>query len=140
MKTIQLKIITPRKIVREEEIKAVTLPAADGEITILPRHTKLLTLLKEGIVNIHREKSEEALAIGGGYAEVDGKSVTILVSAAYGQDEINEKLTTEAIERAKRIIVESKDQKEIHNATLLLRRSLVELKLLKRHPRRHTIS
>ena len=38
MITFHLKIITPRKVVLEQDADAVTVPSADGEITILPRH------------------------------------------------------------------------------------------------------
>ena len=46
---LHLKIITPRKVVHKEEVKSVTLPSAEGEITILPKHVPLFSLLQEGI-------------------------------------------------------------------------------------------
>jgi len=132
MAIMKLKIITPTKIVIEQEVDEVTVPSADGELTILPKHTSLFSLLVEGIIRIKQRDKEDNFAIGGGYLETDGESVTILVSRAYHQDEVDEKLTTEALEQAKKTLVHSKDQKERAEAQSILRRSIINLKLIKR--------
>lgn len=127
-----LKIITPRKIVLEQDADAVTLPSAEGEITILPKHENLFSLLVEGMVKIKKSSHEDFLAIGGGFVETNGKEVNILVSKAYHQEEIDKSVTEKAIEEAKKILKSSVDEKQRLEAGALLRRSLVELKLLKK--------
>ena len=82
MNTLRLKVITPRKIVIDKQVNYVTVPTPDGEITILPHHANLFSMLVEGIVKIKEGNNEDALAIGGGYLETNGKTVTILVSRA----------------------------------------------------------
>ena len=133
---MKLQIITPKKMVREEEISSITLPAYDGEITVLPNHQPLLSLLVEGIVTLRRGTKEESLAIGGGYIETNGKTMKLLVSRAYGQDEIDEKLTADAVERAKKLIQESADPTNKAEAEALMRRSLIDSKLIKRRKAR----
>jgi F-type H+-transporting ATPase subunit epsilon len=132
---LHLKVITPKKIVLEEDVQSVTVPSEEGELTILPHHTDLFSLLNEGIVKIKKDNHEDYLAIGGGYAETDGKNINILVSRAYGQGEIDEQLTEKAINDAKKIMSESKDKTQIAEATSLLRRSIIDLKLLKKRRR-----
>lgn len=127
-----LKIITPRKIVLEQDADSVSLPSADGEITILPKHENLFSLLVEGMVKIKKSSHEDFLAIGGGYVETNGKEVNILVSKAYHQDEIDKNVTEKAIEDAKKILKTSVDEKQRLEAGAFIRRSLVELKLLKK--------
>jgi len=127
---MKLSIATPKKLAVEMEVEALTVPTAAGEITILPKHAHLLSLLKEGIITIKSAKEEQFMAIGGGYLETDGKTVHILVSRAYNQDEIDEKSTEEALENAKKILAETKDKAERSEASSLLRRSVVNLKLL----------
>ena len=123
-------------MVREEEISSITLPAYDGEITVLPNHQPLLSLLVEGIVTLRRGTKEESLAIGGGYIETNGKTMKLLVSRAYGQDEIDEKLTADAVDRAKKLIQESADPANKAEAEALMRRSLIDSKLIKRRKAR----
>ncbi|MDA1317204.1 MAG: ATP synthase F1 subunit epsilon [bacterium] len=127
---MHLKVITPKKLAFEKDIESITIPTAAGEITILPKHVELLTLLKEGVITIRSAKEEEYLSIGGGYMETDGKNIHILVSRAYNQDEINEKRTEEALEKAKKVLAETKDKHERNEALSTMRRSILDMKLL----------
>ncbi len=131
-----LKVITPRKIVLDQEIESISVPSAEGELTILKNHASLFSLLIEGIVKIKNEDKIDYLSIGGGYLETNGKDVVILVSKAYGQDEIDKNLTEKAIEDAKKILSKSVGEKERLQALSMLRRSLIDMKLLKK--RKHT--
>lgn len=129
---IHLKIITPRKIVVDKKIESITVPSFDGEITILPRHENLFALLVEGIIKIKQGDDEEYFSIGGGYVETDGNNVTVLVSKAYGQDEIDKNLTEKALEEAKKILSEAKDEKQRAEAMAMMRRAIIDTKLLKK--------
>lgn len=135
MNKIHLRIITPKKIVREEDVTSVTVPSSEGEITVLPAHINLFSLLKDGIVKITKDDHEDFMAIGGGYLETNGKDVNVLVSRAHGQDEIDEKMTTHAIEEAKKTLTQAHTDEERSHAEAILRRSTIDMKLL-RH-RRH---
>ena len=135
MRTIKLKIITPNKIALEREVYSVSAPTESGEITILPGHMGLFTLLIEGIVKIKTTTSEDFLSIGGGYLQTNGDQVNVLVSSAYGQTEIDQKQTEDAVNEAKKIINQTKDVNERAEATAILRRSIVDLKLLKKRKR-----
>ena len=130
--TIHLKIITPKKVVLDDEINAVSIPTFRGEITVLPHHTHLFALLVEGVIKIIKENKEDYLAIGGGYMETDGKELHILVSRAYNQNEIDHELIQKSIEEAKKILSGSKDRNERLLASSMLRRSLIDMKLLKK--------
>ena len=114
----------------------MTVPTADGEITILPHHAHLFSLLIEGIVKIKSAGNEDDLAIGGGYLETNGETVTVLVSRAYGQNEIDKNLTSKAVEEAKLILSKSTDEKERAEAMTVLRRSVIDSKLMKRRKAR----
>lgn len=130
--TLHLRIITPTKVIIDEYVDSVTAPSAEGEITILPFHTNLFSMLNIGVLKYKVKEREDLLAIGGGFLETDGREISILVPHAYNQSEIDEKITQKAIEEAKKTLSESKDQAQIHQATLLLRRSLVDMKLIKK--------
>ena len=129
---MKLQILTPKKVVLEEEIESITAPAKDGEITVLAHHTPLFTLLKEGIVKIKHDAKETFLSIGSGYLETDGKKVYLLVSSAYHQDEIDESELTRAHEEAKKKVKEAPTDKERHEAMATLRKSLIDIKLLQK--------
>ncbi len=140
MDTIHLKIITPKKVVLDEEVKTVSIPTFRGEITVLPHHTHLFALLVEGVIKIRKEAVEDYLAIGGGYMETDGRELHVLVSRAYGQSEIDQELIQKSIESAKKILSQSKDRNERIQATAMLRRSLIDMKLIKKRKAPRSVS
>lgn len=129
---LKLKIITPRKIVLEEEVLSVTVPTTSGEITVLPRHEKLFSIITEGIIKIKKKDQEDYLSIGGGYLETDGIELNILVSRAYGQNEIDEEMINKAEEEAKKILSQPVSEKEKNEALSMMRRAVIDSKLLKK--------
>jgi len=138
MKKFNLKIISPKKIAYENEVICVTVPSKTGEISILKNHIPLFSLLKEGILKIKDDLNKEFyFAIGGGYLETDGKEVTILVSRAFGQDEIDEKAILDAQKRAKETLAKTTSTIEREEALSDLRRSIVDLKLLNKYKRKN---
>jgi F-type H+-transporting ATPase subunit epsilon len=137
---MEVKIITPKKVVFEETIDQITVPASDGEITILPKHVALFSMLKEGIVTILKGKEETLFSIGGGYVETDGKQVSVLVSRAYGQDEIDESEIKKAQKQAEELLSRNITEQERKVAMQLLRRSTVDLQLLSKVKHRRTSS
>ncbi len=128
--SLHLKVITPKKLVLEEDIVSLTLPTSVGQITILSHHAPLLSLLKEGVMIIKDEKHEEFFSIGGGYVETDGNQISVLVSRAYNQNEIDEKMTENAIEKAQTVLANAKDKMERMEAISAIRRSQIDLDLL----------
>lgn len=135
-----LQVITPRKIVIEKEVDAVILPTVSGEITVLPKHAHLVSLLEEGVITMKVDKSEEYLAIGGGYVETDGRHIQILVSRAYNQDEINEEISRKAIEEAQQALDKAKNKSERLEASAVLKRSIVDMKLLQKYKKQRPSS
>jgi F-type H+-transporting ATPase subunit epsilon len=63
-------------------------------------------------------------------------SLTVLVSRAYGQNEIDKNLTDKAVEQAKLILSKSNDEKERAEAMTVIRRSVIDSKLMKKRKAR----
>lgn len=127
---IHLKIITPEKSVYESDVSRVTCNTVDGEITILPHHAPLLTLLADGVITTVVNDAEEYFSAGSGYVETDGKTIRILISHARGQHELDEKTIEEVKERAKGLLLERPKKEDREKAFAMLRRASVELKVL----------
>ncbi|MEI6222478.1 MAG: F0F1 ATP synthase subunit epsilon [bacterium] len=133
-KKIQLKIISPERVVFDETVDHVVLPSLAGEIDILPGHTQLMSALGIGPVVVFNEGVESHLAIGSGYGEVKDDVVTVLAETAERADEIDEERAQAARNRAV-AIMESKDKASEHDQALVsaaLQRSMARLKVLER--------
>lgn len=59
---------------------SVTVPGADGEMTLLPQHEPLITLLKEGDIRIkHDGVNEKVMHIKQGVLETSHNHIIILI-------------------------------------------------------------
>jgi len=76
-----LNLISLDKIIYQGEVYSITLPGADGQLTILPHHIPLITPLKKGKIKIKDIAEKEIFfEIEGGILEVKPEEVNILVS------------------------------------------------------------
>jgi F-type H+-transporting ATPase subunit epsilon len=132
-----LDIITPERQVFSKEVSSVSVPTANGTVGVLPRHTPLFSALTEGEVKVTEGNREYFLAIGGGFMEVTHDRVSILVSRAAHADELNETEIRKAQDAAQAVIARKAKGVELSDAQAVLRRSLLELRVLRR--RRSTV-
>jgi F-type H+-transporting ATPase subunit epsilon len=89
--TLTVRVISPDKTVWDAEADEVVLPSTTGQLGILSGHAPLLTALDTGVMRVRSSKSTnwQAIALLGGFAEVDEDEVTILVNGAERGDAIN---------------------------------------------------
>ncbi|MEK9143181.1 MAG: ATP synthase F1 subunit epsilon [Patescibacteria group bacterium] len=133
-----LEIITPDRTAYTDSVHALSVPTPNGTIGVLPKHVGLFTVLGEGEIKITTGTKELFLAIGGGFMEVGREKVSILVSRAVHADELNEREIKEAQERARSIIVNNSKGEELAAAQAILRRSILEMNVIRRHRSRQT--
>ena len=133
---LHVKIITPEKAVFEDDIESLTCQTIDGEITILPQHVPLLTLLRDGVITVRRKTGEEYFSAGSGYIETNGKTARILISHAVGQDELDEKKIQEVEAQAQKLLSEKHEKADREKAFAMLRRATFDLKIINKRRRR----
>lgn len=133
MSTFLLEIITPEKIAYSEQVDMVTAPSADGVIGILSHHVPLFTRIVEGEIEIRKDSQKNYLAIGGGFLEVTPTKTILLVTSAYGANEINEQEIILAAKRAKEALAAKPIGDALIAAEAAIRRSEIALKVLHRH-------
>jgi len=134
---IRLRLVTPSRLLLDEEVDEVTGPGALGEFGVLPKHISFLTLLEVGEMSYKQGVERHHLALSGGYAEVLEDTMTVLANAAEYSDEIDIERARNARERAEKRIEElSREDKEFAAAEAALHRALVRLQVAGREARR----
>ena len=134
---LHLQIITPEKIVFDDEVDQISLPTTTGQITILPKHVDLVTSIEPGELVFKKNNKETHLASGFGFAQVGFSNVKVLVDLATPEEAIEER----KIEEAKRQAEEALKQKHILSeeeyatAAANLQKALTQLKVKRRHRR-----
>lgn len=98
--SLTLEIVTPEARVYSDTIDTVVIPTAQGEIGILPGHIPLLTKVEHGELRVTKGGAESRLAVGAGFAQIEGDTVSILAEQAINEEKIDEKIVEEALKRA----------------------------------------
>ena len=88
--TLTVRVISTDKTVWDAEAEEVVLPSTTGQLGILSGHAPMLTALDIGVMRVRASKNApwQAIALLGGFAEVDENEVTILVNGAERGDKI----------------------------------------------------
>jgi len=79
---LTVRVITPDKIVWDDQVEEVILPSTTGQLGILTNHAPLLTALDIGVMRVRPGKDWQNIALMGGFAEVENNEVKVLVNAA----------------------------------------------------------
>ncbi|WP_414528842.1 ATP synthase F1 subunit epsilon [Nodularia chucula] len=88
--TLTVRVVSPDKTVWDAVAEEVVLPSTTGQLGILTGHAPMLTALDTGVMRVRGGKNQDwqAIALMGGFAEVEADEVTILVNGAERGDAI----------------------------------------------------
>ena len=100
MATLKLEIVTPEAKVFSQDVEMVFVPGVEGELGILPKHIPLMTMIKPGELRVNHQGQDTYMAVGEGFVEVTGDSVTVLTDMAVEESAINEADAEAAVKRA----------------------------------------
>jgi F-type H+-transporting ATPase subunit epsilon len=83
MATFQLELVSPEKLLLSRAVEMVVIPAAEGEMGVLPGHAPMIVTLRGGTIRVMEGgKDTDRLFVAGGFAEVTPERVTILADEA----------------------------------------------------------
>lgn len=128
----------------DDEVYEVVLPTLDGEIGVLQHHMPLVAVATTGVIAIRRHPKDmdiqrEYFATNGGVIEVADNTLRVLVDEADHADELNETEVQKALERARKMKSEAKDELSLEHAQTLVDRQTTRLQvagLKRRHQKR----
>jgi F-type H+-transporting ATPase subunit epsilon len=134
MATLKLEIVTPDARIVSQDVDVVYVPGVEGELGILPRHIPLMTMIKPGEVRVTAQGQDTYLAVGEGFVEVTGSSVTVLTDMAIPDAAIDESAAEAAVQRAQEALkAEHLGAEEVASVQAALQKSLAQLKVKRRH-------
>ena len=81
---LHFELVTPERLIRSEAVHMVTVPGSEGDFAVLEGHAPLMSTIRDGEVLVQRTAGgqPEAIAIRGGFAEVNAKGLTVLAEHA----------------------------------------------------------
>jgi F-type H+-transporting ATPase subunit epsilon len=122
---LHLEIVSPERRAYADEVDMVIVPGADGELGILPHHTRLISALGTGELRIKKGGTEQILFISGGFVEVRPDKVVVMADLAEHSDEIDEQRAVEARKRAEAELERARDPVDIARVRAALQTALM---------------
>ena len=125
--SLNVRVITPDKIVWNAEANELILPSSTGQIGILIDHAPLLTSLDIGLMRLKSNSGWTSLVVMDGFGEIDSNNVTILCNGAEEGKLIDLKVAQEKLEKVTLLVNEATTKKEKIEATIELRKAKARL-------------
>ena len=133
---IQLEIVTPERLVYEDEVDSVNVPGVEGELGILPHHAPLVSTLGYGELRIRKGGNEEAFAIVGGFVQVRPDKVVVMAETADLASEIDLERAQEARREAERALETGYTEgSDLSAARAALQQALMRIRVAERRHR-----
>ena len=97
---MQFDLVSPEKLLSSQQVEAVLIPGADGDLMAMPGHAPVITSLRPGILRVQTAAGSEEYVVTGGFAEI-GESVSVLAEKAVPSAELTQEGFEALVEEAK---------------------------------------
>jgi len=130
--TIKLEIATPEAMVYSDDVEMVTIHGVEGQMGLLPDHTRLMTYLVPGEMIVRKDGRDQFMAVGEGLVEVTNSRVLIATNMAIAAEKIDEAIVEEARQRAAARLNEKLSSEEVASVNASLTRAVAQLNVKRR--------
>jgi F-type H+-transporting ATPase subunit epsilon len=131
---IELQIVTPERLIVQEQVDEVEIPGSEGYFGVLPGHTPLLASLAVGELWYRKGQEKTYLSIAFGFAEVLPDRVTILARLAERAEDIDVDRARAAQKRAQERVSGPPSDMDYERARIALMKSITRLQVSSRVP------
>ena len=108
MASLTFELVSPEKVLFSGLVTSVTVPSADGEMTVFAGHAPVMAVLKPGVIAVDDGKQVQRLFVRGGFADVAGAAVTILAEQAIPLSELKPEVLAGEIKAAEEDLADAK--------------------------------
>jgi F-type H+-transporting ATPase subunit epsilon len=99
---ITLEIISPERLLLSRPVDMVVIPGTEGDLGILPGHSKLITGLRGGLVDLYQNnKITDRFFVSGGFAEVTEERCSVLADDITRKSDLDPQRAADALADAK---------------------------------------
>lgn len=110
--SLTVRVIAADKTVWDSAAEEVILPSTTGQLGILKGHAPLLSALEVGVMRVRPGKDWVAIALMGGFVEVENDEVIILVNGAERGDAIDREEARSALSSAQARLDQSEQSED----------------------------
>jgi len=128
--SLNVRVITPDKIVWYADSEELILPSSTGQLGILTDHAPLLTALDIGVMRLKTGTEWTSIVLMEGFAEIEDNKVTVLCNGAEEANSIDASKAQADLEKIVLVVEEATTKKEKIEATIELRKCKARIQAL----------
>ncbi len=114
------------------DVEMFIFKALDGDMGIMYNHQPQVALVNIGPFKIIQDGNKKVGSMAGGFAHVDGKSITVITDSVEWAEEIDIDRAEKAKTRAEERLSKKSDDIDIKRAELALKRAVNRIQIAKR--------
>ena len=133
MATMQCDDVREKESMYTRTVTMLIAKGAGGELSIMPGHAPLVTLLQPGAIHvIIKKNTEELIYVSGGVLEVQPHVVTILADSAIRAENLDEAAIIEARKNAEALLANQKSELDTAAALAVLAETVAQLETIRK--------
>ena len=109
MTTISFDLVSPESLIFNDDVGMIIIPGKDGDLGVLPGHSKIMSSLRPGRVMVYGEDKNllKSFFVSGGFTEINPEKCIVLAESVDEMSELEKSLVEKEIQE-----LESKDTKD----------------------------
>lgn len=127
-KKIHFKIITPEKIIFEDDVDSVYASGIAGSFGILPNHVPFMSTLDVDVTKVEKNGETKYFSVMGGIFQFKNNEAVILTEVAESGVDIDKTRAQLAKERAEALLGSAETKQDIKKANISRAKAMARLK------------
>ncbi len=101
MATISFDLVSPEQLLFNDEVGMIIVPGKDGDIGVLPRHSKVLSSLRPGRVMVYGENKNllKSFFVAGGFVEINPEKCIVLAEGVNEMSDLDKNSIQQQIQK-----------------------------------------
>jgi len=128
--SLNVRVITPDRVVWDGAVDELILPSSTGQLGILTDHAPLLTALDIGVMRLKTAGEWISFVLMEGFAEVENNIITVLCNGAEEGKNIDLSSAQSELERLTTSVDEAETAKEKIDSSIELRKAKARVQAL----------
>ena len=89
--TISFDLVSPEQLVFNDKVGMIIVPGKEGDIGVLPGHSKFLSSLRSGRLMVYGEGKQllKSFFVTGGFVEINPEKCIVLVEEVFEMNSLN---------------------------------------------------
>ena len=124
MTTISFDLVSPENLIFNDDVGMIIVPGKDGDLGVLPGHSKVISSLRPGRVMVYSEDKNllKSFFVSGGFAEINPEKCIILAESVSEISDLDKSKIENEIQE-----LESKDSNESKNKLYIAKKKIEAL-------------